>query len=121
VTIRDSDRIAAGLGAAAGLPLPRDCRSLADQREYISQPYTVSNDGSVVGGDAGWLDKLAMIWTRETGMIYVADYLTMKGVTDHLTWAKLTKTVYVTPDARLMVGYGYKTYPSLSTWVVTLK
>ena len=39
-------------------------------------------------------------------MVYVSDYLTMKGVTAHLSWPKLTKTVYISPDGRLMVGYG---------------
>ena len=91
-------------------------------RDYISQPYAMSDDGSVVGGDSGNVNsKSAMIWTHDTGMVNVSDYLTMKGVTDHQSWPQLTKTVYISPDGRLMAGYGYKAYPSLSTWIVTLK
>jgi uncharacterized membrane protein len=38
-------------------------------REKISQPYTVSGDGPVVVGESGWSTKIAMIWTRDTGMM----------------------------------------------------
>ena len=62
-----------------------------------------------------------MIWTYQTGMMNVSDYLTLKGVTAHLSWPQLTKTVYISPDGRQMIGYGYKAYSSLSTWIVTLK
>jgi hypothetical protein len=74
----------------------------------ISQAYAVSDDGSVVGGDSGGVnDKGAMIWTYETGMMCGTDYLTLKGVTDHLSWLKLTKTVYISPDGRVVAGYGF--------------
>ncbi len=93
-----------------------------DPRNSISQPYAVSDDGSVVGGDSGGVnDKSAMIWTRETGMMYVSDFLTMKGVTAHLSWDKLIKTVYISPDGRLVIGNGFNPYPSQRTWIVTLK
>jgi probable HAF family extracellular repeat protein len=93
-----------------------------DQRTYISQPYAVSDDGSVVGGDSGGVnDKHAMIWTLETGMMYVTDFLTLKGVTDHLGWYDLNKTVYISPDGRLVIGYGQKTKPVGKTWIVTLR
>jgi probable HAF family extracellular repeat protein len=105
----------ADLGA---VPIPPG----GDPKGYISQPYAVSDDGSVVGGDSGPVNnKSAMIWTYQTGMMFVADYLTLKGVTAHLGWPQLTKTVYISPDGRQMVGYGYKAFPSLSTWIVTLK
>ena len=88
----------------------------------ISQPYAVSDDGSVVGGDAGGPnDKRAMIWTRETGMMYVTDFLTQKGVTDHLSWMYLTKTIYISPDGRFMVGYGRTSPTVFKTWIVTLR
>jgi hypothetical protein len=75
----------------------------------------VSDDGSVVGGDTGRAEKLAMIWTPDTGTMYVSDFLTLKGVTDHLMW-RLTKTAYISPDGRVVVGYGYQgTSPSLRT------
>jgi hypothetical protein len=88
----------------------------------------MSDDGTVVGGDSGPTNnmgtvniKSAMIWTAETGMVYVTDYLTMKGVTDHKSWDALLKTVYISPDGKTVVGTGYKPYPSQSTWIMTLK
>jgi probable HAF family extracellular repeat protein len=92
-----------------------------DQRNYISQPFAVSDDASVIGGETGWIDKFAMIWTRETGMIYVSDFLTRNGVTDHRGWMYLTRTVYISPDGRLMVGYGRKSPLVFATWIVTLR
>lgn len=94
-----------------------------DKRNYISQPYVMSDDGSVVGGDSGGVnDKGAMIWTSATGMVHEKEYEAMNGVTNQMTWRELTKTVYISPDRRTMVGYGFKgTSPSLSTWIVKLK
>jgi hypothetical protein len=92
-----------------------------DQHEYISQPFGVSDDGSVVGGETGRLQKLAMIWTPSTGMMYVTDYLTQHGVTDHQGWY-LLQTVYVSPDGRFIAGLGQKLpSPNLRSWIVTLK
>jgi uncharacterized membrane protein len=94
---------------------------------YVSQPYAVSDDGSVIGGDTGLSEKFAMIWTRPTGMMYVSDFLTMNGVTDHLSWVSLTKTVYISPDGRVVVGYGAlppsgpSPFPVPRTWIVTLR
>ena len=94
------------------------------QSNYVSQPYAVSDDGSVVGGDTGVYEKFAMIWTPETGMMYVSDYLTIKGVTDHLSWLILTRTIYISPDGRVVVGYGAvpgSPFPIPKTWIVTLR
>jgi len=92
-----------------------------DNRNYLSEPLAMSDDGSVVGGVTGWQDKFAMIWTAQTGMIYVTDFLTMNGVTEHLKWAKFTETVYISPDGRTIVGHAYKDFPSLTTWIITVK
>jgi uncharacterized membrane protein len=92
-----------------------------DQRNYLSQPYAVSDDGSVVGGETGWSEKFAMIWTHNTGMMYMSDYLTKLGVTDHLQWAKLSNVVYISPDGRVVVGYGTTQPPQTKTWIVTLR
>jgi probable HAF family extracellular repeat protein len=91
---------------------------------YVSQPYAVSDDGSVVGGDTGVSEKFAMIWTPKTGMMYLSDFLTMSGVTDHLSWVVLTRTVYISPDGRVVVGYGAvpgSPFPIPKTWIVTLR
>ena len=44
------------------------------RRNTFRKPYAVSDDGSVVGGDTGRTEKLAMIWTPDTGMMYVSDF-----------------------------------------------
>jgi len=55
----------------------------ADQSNYLSQPYAVSDDGSILGGETGRFDKFAMIWTNQSGTVYLSDYLTQHGVSDH--------------------------------------
>ena len=98
-----------------------------NQRNYVSQPYAVSDDGSVIGGVSGLQEKFAMIWTRETGMMYVSDYLTLKGVTEHKNWVSLTKTTYISPDGRIVVGNGFLPPGPTSpfnvprSWVMTLR
>jgi hypothetical protein len=69
-----------------------------------------------------------MIWTRETGMMYVTDFLTMKGVTEHKNWVTLTRTNYISPDGRTVVGYGLiPPNPAQSpfnipkSWIITLR
>jgi probable HAF family extracellular repeat protein len=91
------------------------------QSEYISQPFAVSDDGSVVGGETGRQEKYAMIWTRETGMMYVSDFLTLKGVTEHQKWKWLAKTVYISPDGRVVAGDGFNENAQRLTWMVTLR
>ena len=93
-----------------------------DQRNYLSQPYAVSDDGSIVVGESGWIEKLAAIWTQPTGMIYMTDYLTQLGVTAHQGWYFI-RAHYVSPDARTIVGYGQKLAagPSIRSWIVTLR
>jgi probable HAF family extracellular repeat protein len=94
---------------------------------YVSQPYAVSDDGSVIGGDTGVSQKFAMIWTRATGMMYVTDFLTMNGVTDQNSWVTLSRTVYISPDGRVVVGYGAlppsgtSPFPVPRTWIMTLR
>jgi uncharacterized membrane protein len=101
-----------------------------DQRNYVSEPHAVSDDGSVIGGDTGVFEKFAMIWTRETGMMSVSDFLTMKGVTEHKSWISLVNTVYISPDGRMVVGQGLlppgslgstSPFPVPRTWVMTLR
>ena len=50
-----------------------------------------------------------------------------KGVTDHKNWLTFTKTVYISPDGRVVVGYGLlppsgqSPFPIPKTWIVTLR
>ena len=93
----------------------------ADPKNYISQPFGVSDDGSVVVGESGWIQKIAMIWMPATGMISMKDFLTQKGVANVQDWY-LLQSQGVTPDGRLVFGYGQQgTNPSIISWIVTLR
>lgn len=90
--------------------------------EYTSLPRGVSDDASVVGGRTGGaFEVFASIWTRETGMVYVRDYLTSKGVTNHKDWGKFVETTYVSPDGRFIAGSGFNPQGSQESWIVTLR
>jgi hypothetical protein len=69
-----------------------------------------------------------MIWTRQTGMLHVSDFLTMNGITEHNNWVSLDGVVYISPDGRLVVGQGYiPPNPAQSpfnipkSWIMTLR
>jgi hypothetical protein len=61
-----------------------------------------------------------MIWTPETGMVYMLDYLTSKGVTAHQGWVLQSATV-VNPDGRLVAGWGLNPTYALSNLLDTLR
>jgi probable HAF family extracellular repeat protein len=90
--------------------------------EYTSLPRGVTDDASVVAGRSGGsTDVLASIWTRETGMVYVKDYLTSKGVTNHQNWLKFVETTHVSPDGRFIAGSGINPQGRQESWIVTLR
>jgi len=93
-----------------------------DQRNYLSQPFAVSDDGLVIVGESGWVEKLAMIWTPRSGMLLMKDYLTLAGVKSHAGWY-LIRAHWVSPDGRVVVGYGQKIGggPSIRSWIATLR
>jgi probable HAF family extracellular repeat protein len=89
--------------------------------EYSSRPYRVSDDGSVVVGETGGaFTQFAMIWTAGTGMVYMHDYLTRSGVTAHQGWT-LSGAYYVSPDGRLVAGFGTNPQGIPDSWIVTLR
>jgi probable HAF family extracellular repeat protein len=89
--------------------------------EYVSQPRGVSDDGSVVVGVSGTsTQETAFIWTRATGMVRVSDYLTANGVTAHNGWT-LTRTYYVSPDGKRIVGNAINPDSLVQSWIVTLR
>ena len=92
----------------------------ANLSEYTSNPQGVSDDGSVVVGDTGATQKIAALWTSGTGMVNVYDFLTSKGVTNHLGWI-LTVTTYVSPDGRIIAGAGFNPSQIFQSWIVTLR
>ena len=89
--------------------------------EYVSLPRGMSDDGSIVAGETGGVNtQFAMIWTPETRMVYMHDYLTSKGVTTHQGWV-LTSAWYVSPDGRVVAGHGLDPRGVPDSWIVTLR
>jgi uncharacterized membrane protein len=98
---------------------------LIDINQYTSRPVSLSDDGEVVGGDTGFLTgKVASLWTRQTGMVRVGQWLTAQGVTAHQGWV-LLQTTYVSPDGKFIQGLGFKPQVGnnevYGSWIVTLR
>jgi len=80
----------------------------------------VSDDGTVVVGTSGWRPPLdAVIWTPETKMVKLSDYLTSKGVTGFERWL-LVDAAAVTPDGKTITGLGINPEGLAEGYVVTL-
>ena len=91
-----------------------------DQTNYLSQPYAVSDDGSVLGGESGRFDKFAMIWTYQSGTVFLSDFLNQVGVTEHKKWVSLSQINYISPDGHKVVGYGFPTQTTIKSFIVTI-
>lgn len=96
---------------------------IIDRTQAASTPYAVSDDGRVVvglngSGDEPGQPRQACIWTPETGMIFVSDYLTSKGVTSHNGW--ILSAAAVTPDGKMIAGHGYNPQGLPAGWIITL-
>jgi uncharacterized membrane protein len=98
---------------------------IVDRTQAASEPYAISDDGRVVVGENGSGDvpgqpRQAYIWTPETGMMFVSDYLTSKGVTTHNGWV-LGAATAVTPDGRIIAGHGVNPQGIPSGWIATIR
>ena len=74
--------------------------------EDTSVALAVSDDGTVVVGTSGYQPPTeAFIWTPETKMVKLSDYLTNNGVTGHETWT-LVNANCVSPNGKIIAGTG---------------
>ena len=74
--------------------------------EDTSVALSVSDDGNVVVGTSGYQPPTdAFIWTPETKIVKVSDYITSKGITGHERWTLVTATC-VSPDGKIIAGTG---------------
>jgi hypothetical protein len=81
----------------------------------------VSDDANVVVGTSGWQPPLdGIVWTPETKMVKVADYLTGKGVTGFQGW-NLVAVNLVSPDGRIIGGVGINPSGQVEGWIATVK
>ena len=78
----------------------------AEDLEDTSVALAVSDDGNVVVGTSGYQPPTeAFVWTPETKIIKLHDYLTSNGITGHERWTLLT-AVSVSPDGKIIAGTG---------------
>ena len=84
-------------------------------------PWRVSDDGNVVCGQAFLAGpRKAFIWTSQTGMLLLTDYLTSNGVTAQNDWQLLEFVRYVSPDGKTIVGSGLNPTGQIESFIVTL-
>jgi uncharacterized membrane protein len=71
-----------------------------------SMALAVNDDSTVVVGYNGYQPPTdAFIWTQDTKMVRLRDYLTSKGITGHETWT-LVNANCVSPDGKIIAGTG---------------
>ena len=74
--------------------------------EDTSVATGVSDDATVVVGLSGYQPPAdAFIWTPDTKMVKLSDYLTSKGITGHQQWTLVT-AYSVSPDGKIIAGTG---------------
>lgn len=75
----------------------------------ITEANAMSDDGRVIGGKQGAAsspDQNAVVWINRTPM-YLKDLLRANGVADAFaTWINTGEITGVSPDGRILVGYG---------------
>ena len=77
-----------------------------DSIEDTSISLGVSDDGNVVVCTSGYQPPTdAFIWTPDTKIVKLSDYLKSKGVTGYETWT-LISAVAVSPDGKIIAGTG---------------
>jgi uncharacterized membrane protein len=78
----------------------------ADTSEDMSIALAVSDDGNIVVGNSGYKPPTdAFIWTPETKIVKLSEYLTGKGVTGHERWILITAKS-LSPDGKIIAGTG---------------
>jgi uncharacterized membrane protein len=74
--------------------------------EDTSVALAVSDDGNVVAGTSGYQPPTdAFVWTPETKIVKLSDYLTSKGITGHERWTLVAATS-ASPDGKIIAGTG---------------
>jgi probable HAF family extracellular repeat protein len=87
-----------------------------------STALDVSGDGSIVVGDAfeglSSNDVVASIWTAQSGMVSLSLVLSQQYGVDLAGW-KLLHATSISPDGRVIAGYGTNPAGREEAWVVT--
>jgi uncharacterized membrane protein len=97
--VEDLGAIPRGSGEGPGNPIEGEDLDL-------SIALAVSDEGLIVVGNSGGANTDAFIWTPETKMMKVSDYLRGKGITGHENWILRTATA-VSPNGKIIAGTGF--------------
>jgi len=101
--------------------IPRGRGPNEQEQEDTSTAIAVSDDGSVVVGISGRTPPTdAFIWTPETKIVRLTDYLTTKGVTGFTGWT-LVNAVAVSPDGKIISGTGINPAGLAEGWIAKLQ
>ena len=66
----------------------------------------MSDHGNVVVGTSGYQPPTdAFVWTPDTKIMKLSDYMTGKGITGHERWTLVAAT-HVSPDGKIIAGTG---------------
>ena len=82
--------------------------------------FAVSDDGNVIVGASGrWPIRTATIWTQDTGLIPLADYVTARGVTIPAGW-ELAAATAISADGKTIGGWGMDEEGIMAAFIVDL-
>jgi hypothetical protein len=82
--------------------------------------FAVNADGNVAVGASGrWPIRTATIWTPDTGLIPLADYVTAHGVTIPDGWA-LSAATAISADGKTIGGWGIDAEGIMAAYIVDL-
>ena len=94
-----------------------------DNLEDRSVPNAVSEDGSMIVGISGYGDpgfpQEGFIWTEETKMVRLKDYLIGKGVPVPAGWQIVNGTA-ISSNNKIIAGFGLNPQGAIEGWVARL-
>lgn len=89
--------------------------------EDASIAFGVSDDANVVVGASGYKPpRDAFVWTPETKMVKLTDYMKNKGVTGFDGWV-LDVANPVSPDGKIISGTGVNPRGQVEGWIVKMQ
>ncbi len=101
--------------------LPRGFTPNQQEEEDRSVALAVSDDGSVVVGASGYKPPTdAFLWTPETKMVKLSDYLRKSGIKGVVGWTLLSANS-ISPDGAIIAGTGISPSGQVQGWIATLR
>jgi len=83
----------------------------------VASGLGVTDDGKVVVGFSGGAFRDAFVWTKQTGMLKLQDYLAGLGVRGMDGW-RLDTAIAISGDGSTIAGWGYNPDGRVQSWIV---